>query len=114
MSIINTPQTLIEALESGPVAFTKVMEIIDENYTFTPTEFSNGQTYNAANTNNGSCKVFAFAQKHQLSKQATLNAFGDFYTIDVLQSPDKDDHQNIRNFMQSGWDGIEFSGVALA
>jgi len=108
-----TPQELIEALNASAVDFNSVMQTIDENYVFTPTEFKNGNTTNLVNTNNGSCKVFAFGKLHQLAPQATLNAFGDFYTVDVLQNPDNDDHQNIRNFMTFGWEGIEFSGEAL-
>ena len=30
------------------------------------------------------------------------------------RNTDKDDHQNIRNFMKYGWDGVDFSnGIAL-
>ena len=40
--------------------------------------------------------------------------WGQYYR-DVLATPDKDDHQNIRNFMKYGWDGVDFSqnGIAL-
>lgn len=110
----NTPVTLVAALNNGPADFTEVMKVIDENYHFTPVAFRNGNTNNAENTNNGSCKIFAFAKLHKLSAQSTLNAFGDYYMVDVLQNPDNDDHQNIRNFIEFGWDGIEFSGEALA
>ncbi|BCN93396.1 type III effector [Thiomicrorhabdus immobilis] len=110
---IQTPGQLIEALNRGPVAFTTVMQVIDDNYEFTPTEFRNGNTVNQENTNNGSCKVFSFAQTHDLSQQATLNAFGDYYMVDVLQHPNNDDHQNIRNFIEFGWDGIDFTQQAL-
>ena len=105
---------LIERLAQPPLAFTEVMAVIDDNYTFTPTAFQNGEQYNEAGTNNGSCKIFAFGALHQLSAQATLNAFGDFYTKDVLANPDGDDHANIRNFMRSAWAGIRFEGSALA
>ena len=112
MSNLNIDK-LIKTLNSQAVDFKIVMQVIDENYDFTPTRFSNGNTQNEANTNNGSCKLFSFAQQHNLSQQATLNAFGDFYTIDVLQHPEKDDHQNIRNFIEFGWEGIQFEGRAL-
>jgi len=62
---------------------------------------------------NGSCKIFSYAKLHQLSQQATLNAFGDFYTVDVLENPDSDEHANIRNFIKTGWEGIQFEGTAL-
>lgn len=104
---------LIAAAEEAAVDFKTTMEVIDNNYDFTPTAFTNGNTENAANTNNGSCKLFAFAQLNNMSQQAALNLFGDFYTKDVLQNPDGDDHQNIRNFMQSGFAGLDFTGQAL-
>lgn len=104
---------LITALNKGAVDFNQVMQVIDQNYEFTPARFVNGDTVNEAGSNNGSCKIFAFAKLNQLSEQATLNAFGDFYTVDVLQHPEAQDHQNIRNFMQHGWQGIKFDSDAL-
>ena len=108
-----TLNELLEELNRQPVDFKKVIEVIEAEYSFTPTRFINGSQVNEANTNNGSCKIFAFGQLHGLSEQATLNAFGDFYTQDVLQNPNGSDHQNIRNFMQSGWKGVTFDGQAL-
>ncbi|WP_321276433.1 HopJ type III effector protein [Thiomicrorhabdus indica] len=104
---------LIQMAKNKPVAFQSSMKVIDDNYEFTETEFKNGETLNQSGTNNGSCKLFAFAQLHGLDEQSTLNLFGDFYTKDVLENPNGDDHQNIRNFMKFGWEGIEFSSVAL-
>ena len=108
-----TTQTLIKALNNQPVEFNNVMQLIDFEYEFIPTAFLNGSLLNEADTNNGSCKIFSFAKMHDLSEQATLNAFGDYYTVDVLKHPDKEDHQNIRQFMKNGWLGIEFKGQAL-
>jgi len=108
-----TINELNDALKQGPVAFNQVMEVIDKHYDFTATAFKNGDTENAANTNNGSCKVFSYAKMNELDEQAALNAFGDFYTKDVLENPEGDDHQNIRNFMKFGWQGIVFEGNAL-
>lgn len=104
---------LNQALQNGPVDFKAVMQVIDSSYEFTPTAFINGKTQNEANTNNGSCKLFSYAQLNKLDQQATLNAFGDFYTVDVLQNPNGEDHQNIRNFIEHGWDGIKFENQAL-
>ncbi|EMW7170083.1 HopJ type III effector protein [Vibrio fluvialis] len=95
------------------VVFAEVIATIDAYYDFTPTAFDNGEIRNEANQNNGSCKIFAFAQLNQLSPEATLACFGDFYRQDVLQHPENDDHQNIRNFIRLGWDGVKFEGVAL-
>lgn len=108
-----TTATLIAALNNAPVDFQSVMQVIENEYVFSPTRFENGQVINEANENNGSCKIFAFARLNGLSKQATLNAFGAFYTQDVLGHPEGEDHQNIRNFMLSGWDGVRFDGEAL-
>ena len=93
-------------------SFPETISFIDENYTFTPTAYKNGNQINHAGENNGSCKIFAFAQLQQFTKEETLALFGDFYQ-DVLNTPEAADHQNIRNFMIFGWDGIHFEGEAL-
>ena len=107
---------LFEQLENAPyeIQFKDVISFIDEHYDFTPTKFTNGNTVNEANQNNGSCKIFSFAKLNDLSKEETLNLFGEFYREDVLKNPKGTDHQNIRNFMTSGWDGIAFEGKALS
>lgn len=106
---------LFEQLEKSPqeIQFKDVIAFIDEYYDFTPTKFTNGNTVNEANQNNGSCKIFSFAKLNDLSKEETLNLFGEFYREDVLKNPEGTDHQNIRNFMESGWEGISFEGKAL-
>ena len=105
----------VKALEN--VSFNDTLNVIAENYDYQPTEFSNGQNddvvINAASQNEGSCKIFAFALLNGLDQQQTLNLFGDYYRQDVLNNPDGTDHQNIRNFMRYGWDGIRFKGTAL-
>ncbi|HEC58853.1 hypothetical protein LCGC14_0700600 [marine sediment metagenome] len=95
------------------VEFSETMAVIDENYDFIPVKFTNNHTVNEANENNGSCKIFAFGLLHSLSKQQTLACFGSYYRDDVLAHPEADDHQNIRNFIEAGWDGIHFSNAAL-
>ena len=106
---------ILEQLKNEPenIQFNDVIAHIDANYNFTPTKFTNGDTVNEANQNNGSCKIFNFAKLNNLSKEDTLNLFGDFYRKDVLEHPEANDHQNIRNFIKSGWDGISFEGNAL-
>lgn len=107
---------LFEQLERAPetIEFKDVIAFIDEHYDFTPTKFNNGNTVNDAGQNNGSCKIFSFAKLNDLSKEETLNLFGEFYRDDVLKNPDGSDHQNIRNFMKSGWDEVSFEGKALS
>lgn len=95
------------------IAFAETMSVIEENFNFTPTAFQNGNTHNAAGVNSGSCKLFAFAQMQQLTKEETLACFGSYYFDEVLGDPKGDSHQNIRNFMTYGWDGIAFEGIVL-
>lgn len=98
---------------SEEIDFQEVIDYIDEQYDFTPTKFTNGETVNEANQNNGSCKIFNFAKLHDLSKENTLQLFGDFYRKDVLGNLEGNDHQNIRNFEKWGWEGVVFEGNAL-
>jgi hypothetical protein len=95
------------------IEFTETIQLIDSLYHFEPSVFKNGAVQNAAGQNSGSCKLFAFARLHDLSPQQTLHCFGAYYRNDVLKHPDATDHQNIRNFMQHGWAGIEFDGTPL-
>jgi hypothetical protein len=95
------------------VEFAEVMSVISEHYNYTPTTFSNGDIVNEAGTNEGSCKIFCFAQLNALSEVETLSLFGAFYRNDVLLNPAGDDHANIRNFILDGWLGIRFEGIAL-
>lgn len=110
------PDAFINRLSSQPetVSFAETMAVIDSHYHFTPTTFSNGNLENEAGQNSGSCKIFAFGKLHNLSEQQTLACFGDYYREDVLKQPDANDHQNIRNFMRSGWGGIQFQDTALS
>ncbi len=111
-----TLEHLLTQLKNDPgnTTFDDVISVIDNNYNFTPSEFSNGNLLNAANQNNGSCKIFAFAKLHNLTEDQTLNCFGDYYRKDVLEHPEADDHQNIRNFISTGWKGIKYTCDALS
>lgn len=110
-----TTQTLLEQLANAPesVAFQDTIAVIDSEYEFTPTAFQNGSQVNQANENNGSCKIFSFAKLNNISEASVLHLFGDFFRKDVLENPEGTDHQNIRQFMLNGWDGVKFEGVAL-
>ncbi|WP_151957336.1 HopJ type III effector protein [Acinetobacter guillouiae] len=105
-------QELLKQLQAGDAKFADVISYIEARYTHTPTAFQNGQQYNAATENQGSAKVFSFAQLNDLDQQQTLNLFAEYYAA-VLATPDATDHQNIRQFMQNGWNGIKFEGNAL-
>jgi len=107
-------QQFIEQLDSNRgFDFEDTIAVIAANYDYSPTRFSNGDLVNEAGTNEGSCKIFAFAQLNNLSEQQTLNCFGRFYRVDVLENPEGTDHGNIRNFMVHGWSGIRFEKSAL-
>ncbi|MFA6920328.1 MAG: HopJ type III effector protein [Gallionella sp.] len=98
----------------GSVSFNDTVALIESLYEFTPTAFSNGGLLSEAGQNSGSCKLFSFARLHGLSEQQTLHCFGAYYRDDVLKHPEGTDHQNIRHFIKTGWDGIVFQGSALA
>lgn len=103
--------------EPDNVDFQDVMLTIAELYNYTPVQFSNGigedLLINHAGENEGSCKIFAFAQLHGLSKKETLACFGKYYREDVLQHPEASNHLNIRTFIRHGWHGIQFENTAL-
>ncbi|WP_039914021.1 HopJ type III effector protein [Cellvibrio mixtus] len=111
-----TVEEFIAKLNATPdnIDFKETIAVIETHYDFTPTEFQNGELKNEAGQNSGSCKLFSFAQRLELNQQQTLNCFGDYYRIDVLQHPTATDHQNIRNFMKYGWQGIHFKHPALS
>jgi hypothetical protein len=95
------------------VSFNETIAAITDNYHYDPTEFTNAELVNLAGTNEGSCKIFAFAKLNKLNPQQTLNLFGDYYRHDVLSDPEGAGHQNIRNFMRFGWEGIRFNDSPL-
>lgn len=105
-------QELLNQLHTGEAKFADVLAFIEARYTHVATAFKNGQQANGANENQGSAKVFAFAQLNGLDPAQTLRLFAEHYAS-VLAAPEGADHQNIRQFMQHGWDGIQFEGQAL-
>ena len=106
---------ILQMLETEPehVSFDDVISTIENEHVFTPCQFTNGKLINVAGENSGSCKIFAFAKLHNLSAEQTLHCFGDYYRKDVLNQPNDNNHQNIRNFINTGWDGIHFSSSPL-
>jgi hypothetical protein len=104
--------SLIKKLKDNSLTFKEVIEFIETYYQHQPTAFKNGETYNEATQNQGSAKVFAFAQLNNLHKEDTLYLFAEHYQS-VLNDPNGTDHQNIRQFMWHGWPGIVFEGQAL-
>ncbi|MGY3792310.1 HopJ type III effector protein [uncultured Aquimarina sp.] len=109
-----TTTEFIDKLRETPesIVFEKTMNVIDTNYNFTPVSFTNGEIVNEAGQNSGSCKLFSFAKLQKLTQQETLYCFGEHYK-NVLDHPDGDNHQNIRNFMKTGWEQLSFNDQAL-
>lgn len=96
------------------IEFDQTMKVIDQHFDYTPVAFTNGPNVrNKAGTNEGSCKIFAFAKLMKLDEASTLACFGKFYREEVLEQPDADNHGNIRAFMAFGWAGVEFDGDVL-
>ena len=108
----DTLEQLLDDLRLNKILFSDFMSIFEQNYEHTPTAFSNGTIVNQATENQGSAKVFSFGQLNNLTKEDTLCLFGEHYDA-VLNNPLGDDHQNIRQFMENGWQGISFHGQAL-
>jgi hypothetical protein len=103
---------LLKRSKENSLSFKEVIEFIESYYTHQPTAFKNGQAYNEATQNQGSAKVFTFAKLNRLDKTDTLLLFAEHYRS-VLHHPDGTDHQNIRQFMSHGWEGVVFEGEAL-
>jgi len=103
---------LLNGSKAGSVSFKEVIEFIEGHFEHTPTAFKNGAAYNEASQNQGSAKVFAFAKINNLNETDTLYLFAEHYQS-VLDHPDAEDHQNIRQFMANGWEGIVFEGEPL-
>ena len=99
------------------IEFQDIMTVIDEYYIYTASDFSNGpeqqRIFNKAGENEGSCKIFSFAQLHPLNKAQTINCFGRYYREDVVKKPEGSDHANIRTFDKYGWNHITFDSDAL-
>ena len=100
--------------EQEQISFALTMSTIDELFDVEEVAFRVGDVANEKGTNMGSAKILSFGKINGLEQATTLNLFGDFYRVDVLQNPDGDDHANIRAFMKGGWASVEFAdGLAL-
>jgi len=104
--------TILSDLASGQPNFAGVLAYIDERYNHIPTAFTNGEQSNSESENQGSARVLYFAKLHNLDKENTLRLFAEHY-LHVLDTPGDSNHQNIRQFMQHGWEGISFAGMVL-
>ena len=107
--------TFLQQLKNDPesIQFQDAISVIEDTYDYTPTAFTNGSVKNEAGQNEGSCKILAFAYINNLSITETLNCFGTYYRDDVLGNPAGEDHQNIRQFILDGFDGVKFESLPL-
>jgi len=116
---MNTKE-LINLIQTSPteIEFEQVISVIEDDYNYTATLFYNGladkEIINEAKTNEGSCKIFAFADINDLNESQTLSCFGKYYRHDILGNLAGTDHANIRNFMKFGWEGIHFDSPPLS
>ena len=100
----------LEKLQKLP--FKEIIAYIDENFEYTASSFKNGTLMNAESENQGSAKTLYFAKLNNLSVEDTLRLFAEHYQA-VLGDKEGSSHQNIRNFMQNGWEGVEFEKEVL-
>ncbi|MBW1298955.1 HopJ type III effector protein [Aquimarina litoralis] len=109
-----TTTEFIDKLRQTPeeIIFEETINVIDTYYSFTPSSFTNGEINNEVGQNSGSCKLFSFAKLQNLTQEETLYCFGEHYK-NVLQDPNGSSHQNIRNFMKTGWEKLSFKEQAL-
>ena len=92
--------------------FADVIAFIEDNYTYTASAFTNGNQENAADQNQGSAKVLAYAKLNNLSQEDTLKLFAEHYNA-VIETPNGTDHNNIRQFIKNGWNGVTFENNVL-
>ena len=107
--------SFLTRLRAGEIDFEDTITVINALYDYTATRFANGLTntvINEAGQNEGSCRIFAFAQLNLFTEAETVACFGRFYR-EVLNDPTGTSHGNIRAFMRDGWAGICFDGCAL-
>src|SRR5690606_41784438 len=97
-------EQLLHMLRADPhnLMFQTVLDSIDTHYVYTPTAFRNGIeddcVANAAGTNEGSCRVLAFAQLNGLSEAETPACPAQDYRA-VLATPRGSDRATLRKFM---------------
>ena len=91
-------------MDADSLKFEEVMDIIETHYEVGLIEFKNGDIVNKPGENEGSAKLLSYAALSEFDKDTTLKLWGQYYR-EVLADPDGDSHQNIRNFMKTGWEG---------
>ena len=113
MTDFNTAKdTLLASIESQEHLFATTLAFIKTWYDFTPTAFRNGDIMNSAQQNQGSAQVFALSQLLNLSRDQTLACFGEHYR-EALETPEVDNHRNLRRVLREGNVDITFDQFPL-
>jgi hypothetical protein len=102
----------LAALSAVRSDFEDTLALIARHFEYAPTAFDNGPITNAAGENEGACRILALAQSAGLTEQETLSCFGRHYSA-VIDDPGGSNHGNIRQFISTGWSGIQFDGQPL-
>lgn len=102
----------LTAIDSDSHQFAATLAFINQWFDFTPTAFRNGKVANSAEQNQGSCRVLAFALLQNLRAEQALKCFGEHYR-DVLATPGKDNHHNLRRLQAEGLVDINFDRQPL-
>lgn len=112
-AVKNMATNLHDALAQGTLKFSDVLAYIEQKYHYQARAFRNGTLHNQQHENQGSAKILSFAQLEGLNEHDTLTLFAEHYQH-VLTHPEGTEHQNIRQFMQHGWQGVYFESLALS
>lgn len=102
----------LAALGAGHGDFDDTLALVERHFEYQPTAFQNGPLRNEAGENAGSCKVFALGRYCNLPEADTLRLFAQHYA-QVMDDPAGDSHGNIRQFISTGWSGIQFEDEPL-
>lgn len=102
-----------QSLELPSHLFSDSLTFIEQHYQYQAEPFRNGQLLNPRGENQGSCKILGLALLEGLSTEQALRAFGEHYRH-VQQNPDGEDHQNIRQLLKTGLDGVKFAQLPLS
>ncbi|MEA3300370.1 MAG: HopJ type III effector protein [Pseudomonadota bacterium] len=100
------------AIQRQDHPFAATLAFVDQWFDYSPSAFSNGPVSNAADQNQGSCKVFALARLLDLDRDEALRCFGEHYR-EVLATPDADNHRNLRQLQAAGLDAVAFDAFPL-
>lgn len=96
--------------------FQETLDNIKSHYQTIGSSFNNGEIKNSTSQNQGSAIIFSFSLLNNLTKEETLSLFGEHYeeVVSNKNNPEYDKHANIRQFMKTGFEGLNFpNGYAL-